>query len=182
MYIIHTDEAKEALRIEYNRRRLVVLFFLLSGLFGVLTLLVLSSYFLLQGDLTSLKNQEVVLDEATKSGKTPSLETLDVLNEKMLLLGAVNTKWSAGALIDLILGAKPDGVTIAALLTKKVSDAQSRKQAMDITGRATTREALLSFKQRLEAATSVESVNLPISLLAKARDIDFSMSLVFRPK
>ncbi len=182
MYIIHTDEAKEALRIEYNRRRLVVLFFLLAGLFGVLTLLVLSSYFLLQGDIASLKNQEAVLDEATKSGKTPSLETLDVLNEKMSLLGSVNSKWSAGDLIDLILGVKPEGVTIVSLLTKKLPDANTKKQAMDVTGKATTRETLLSFKQRLEAATSVESVNLPISLLAKARDIDFSMSVVFRSK
>jgi hypothetical protein len=112
MYIIHTDEAKEALRIEYNRRRLVVLFFLLAGLFGVLTLLVLSSYFLLQGDIASLKNQEAVLDEAIKSGKTPSLETLDVLNEKMSLLGSVNSKWSAGDLIGLILSVKPEGVIV----------------------------------------------------------------------
>lgn len=51
---------------------------------------------------------------------------------------------------------------------------------VEVSGRAATRQALADFREALLAQESVSDVILPISNLAKDRDIDFSLSVVFK--
>ena len=51
---------------------------------------------------------------------------------------------------------------------------------MMISGDATTRQALADFRDRLLRQPEISDVVLPISNLAKDRDIKFSISVVFK--
>jgi hypothetical protein len=51
---------------------------------------------------------------------------------------------------------------------------------VEVTGEAATRQALADFRDRLLADKTVAEVNLPISNLAKDKNIQFSLSVVFK--
>ncbi len=53
---------------------------------------------------------------------------------------------------------------------------------VQVTGRATTRQALANFRDVLLSQSNVTDVFLPISNLAKDKDIQFSISIVFKPE
>lgn len=51
---------------------------------------------------------------------------------------------------------------------------------VQVTGKALTRQSLADFRDKLLAQSTISEVNLPISNLAKDKDIDFSLSVVFK--
>ena len=53
-------------------------------------------------------------------------------------------------------------------------------KSVQVNGKATTRQALASFRDSLIALPWVKDVNLPISNLAKDRDITFNISIVLK--
>ena len=54
---------------------------------------------------------------------------------------------------------------------------------ISISGTAASRQALADFRNRLREEDGVESVDLPISNLAKDRDIPFELTVTFvKPK
>jgi hypothetical protein len=48
---------------------------------------------------------------------------------------------------------------------------------MAVSGKAVSRDALLSFSKALKSNHRFESVDLPVSNLAKSKDIEFSISI-----
>jgi hypothetical protein len=54
---------------------------------------------------------------------------------------------------------------------------EGENSTLSIGGVATTRDALLSFKKKLEADEKFEEIVLPVSSLAKDTDIDFSLQI-----
>lgn len=59
-------------------------------------------------------------------------------------------------------------------------DADGYLAPVQVNGEASTRQALADFRDRLLAEPTVSEVNLPISNLAKDKDIQFSLSVVFK--
>jgi len=55
----------------------------------------------------------------------------------------------------------------------------SSSATISLRGRAMTRESLVSFVRNLEASNLFKEVDLPVSNLAKDKDIDFTVNLYF---
>lgn len=51
-----------------------------------------------------------------------------------------------------------------------------------LSGQATNRQALAGFRDRLLALPEVQSVDLPLSNLAKDKDIQFALTVTMKPK
>jgi hypothetical protein len=71
------------------------------------------------------------------------------------------------------------GVLISEIVVDRVDEAYS---PIHVTGTAENRQALAAFRDRLLAQPEVASVDLPISNLAKDRDIQFTLSVVLKKK
>lgn len=80
-------------------------------------------------------------------------------------------------LISLVQQHENESLQISAVAITRVTDSFAPLQ---VSGEAATRQALAAFRERLLAESEVESVELPISNLAKDRDIEFNLTVVLR--
>lgn len=96
-----------------------------------------------------------------------------ILGEK---LGYVKSGAEDVAIVSLLeklsLSREP-GISITAISLRRSME----KGAISVSGTASTREALVAFSRNLQGIPSFTSVNLPVSSLAKARDIVFTISI-----
>lgn len=74
-----------------------------------------------------------------------------------------------------ITGLIPDGVSLTAL---KLEAGPSKSS---LSGRATTREALLDLKSRLEGALYLKDITLPVTDLLTRTDVDFTINFTTDP-
>ena len=81
--------------------------------------------------------------------------------------------------ISTLRSLEKPGVTISEFSISRVDETY---QPLQVTGTAIDRQALAAFRDRLLAQTDVASVDLPISNLAKDRDIQFSLTVVLKTK
>ena len=80
-------------------------------------------------------------------------------------------------IIALIISHKNSGIYINSLQFQKSSDPESKLREMIVQGKAITRESLVSFKNKLELEEKISKVELPVSDLAKSKNISFSIKL-----
>jgi len=96
-------------------------------------------------------------------------------NTLKIFLGT-STPETLSTQVRLITAQKPAGVTIGAITL--VADIDTAQTVARMTGNATTRESLRAFETALETIPGVRSVNIPVSVFAKAKDIDFTVEIL----
>jgi Tfp pilus assembly PilM family ATPase len=94
----------------------------------------------------------------TLAGKVSKIESLSVSAEKVL---------------NEIHRAKPAGITILE------HDLILDKGSIELRGKASTRQALIEYKENLEELPQIESVNIPISSFEVENNLDFGMSFTY---
>lgn len=77
--------------------------------------------------------------------------------------------------IGLIRQYENSNVTVSSITISRTADSFA---PLEISGLAVSRQALATFREQLLADPQIESVNLPISNLAKDRDIQFNLTVV----
>lgn len=178
--LIPNSEKKKKMRDFYYR--LFVVFIATLG-FGALVgvVSVLPTFFL------SSVEKKLALAELAAQQNDPVGEadqnitaTMEDLNKK--LSTAESARKSKYAISDTILNQ---------IIVRKMSDIKITKisyenseqagKKVSISGRAPSRERLLSFRRALEDSTAFKAVDLPISNFVKGSNIEFSLSLIPRP-
>ncbi len=172
-------EAKKRLLREYWLRAVTVWFFLWScAIFLGVTLLV-PSYVLInlqtkayavsaQAANEKNENYESIAKELEQASKVAATVSEQFARPTMTqYIERINSLESADARVNRVLLAR-EGESV---------------RELSISGIAANRQALADFRNRLRADNTVESVDLPISNLAKDKDIPFELTVTFvKPK
>lgn len=169
-----TEEHREKVTREYKKR--VIIVFLL----GIFVVMLISSAFLLPIFFTSygrysevsiqkdsLDNQAIKTDESSSLSVKNMIASLDAVH-------TFDSQKSISGIVANIVKSKPSGVQLKGMVFSPVDDSSV---TVDIAGRASTRNSLVSFNEKLKQNQTFSQVLVPLSSFAKEKDIDFSMKL-----
>lgn len=84
-------------------------------------------------------------------------------------------------IVTKIISQKPSGVSIKSFDIQATGETATSTIVAVIQGKALTRESLVSFKERLTSDPLITKVELPVSDLAKSRDISYSIKVSLTP-
>ncbi len=162
---------------EYARRRLIV------GLWSFAFVLVVALVGTMPAfTLASTRNQEMQERLHIMSLESPDVEDeslLTWLSQTKVKLAALSPQLDQSHpsfIIETFLAEKPGGVYV----TTMTWDARSANESetLVVSGLAVDRQALLSLESGLNASGKFSEIDLPLSTLAKERDISFQIKLV----
>jgi hypothetical protein len=139
----------------------------------IVTVLLLPTFMIVHGHIKNLDGQVSVATEKTASYTVSATELTKANTDALLLMGAASTSPFS---LYLKLVESLTGTSITLNSVRYTSDSGVGGK-MTVTGMATTRQTLASFRDALEADPVFMTVVLPISSLTKATDVLFSMDI-----
>ena len=171
-------EEKKAVRGIYTMRRFIVALSLVVTAIIVGAIFLLPSFFIiavkeerLSAELAGMKKAGVPdTNKHIEQAVTETNKTMDILK---LSDGSALSE----ALLSVFSKSDSDISFTGFFYTKDASGTSPRKQVV-IRGKATTRNALIAFVDRLKSERVFASVDLPVSDLAQAKDLTFSITTV----
>lgn len=151
-----------------------IIAFATSVLLGLV--LLLPSYFLVDVREATAENERASLINSDESSEREEInERLRLTKERLNALIEQDVRIPLYIVINELAEASGGDVTLSNFgYTRRFGEEDS---AFTISGNAQTREGLLSFRSLLEANERITDVTLPVSSLAKDRDIDFSIEI-----
>ncbi len=159
---------------EYRVRVAVVFLFFISTAFIVGVGSLFPAY------IYSALEERLHLNQVAAFKKTVDASAITVIQNKLsnssVLLGAVSDTLQQNifsTMINSVVALKGNVMINSLGLEQPTPDVMT----IDIVGVAPTRSDLLSFKGRLQGLSSKETVDLPISTLAKDKDVVFSIQV-----
>lgn len=106
------------------------------------------------------------------------LELPGEINTKLTFFQTINGEKGAMNTLASVISSLPDGVKLNSILfSKKQGDKDKKGTAILISGIARNRESLVSFGNILRETNKFSSVEVPVSSLAKEKDLPFSMNI-----
>jgi len=172
------------LSLEYKRkiRRRAIYKLLIVYILGFTTVLILASVFLTPSymlaeskRLTAEKNLELLKTSISAKQNEEFEKTLKETTQKLQVLDVPPTK-KFYEVVGLLVDARTEGLSFNAINFRDASG-NVGVYNLQLSGFAPSRETLLQFRNNLKEVPIFSNVNLPISVLARDRDIDFSMQL-----
>lgn len=169
-------EKKKEIRKEFYFRLLCLGFVILGVCFLIYSVLMLPAYFvsyqkknLLTQKLEIQNNQIIPEVDSKAQAEITSLE-----NKLKLILGAIDKKYIfSDKVLNEILLRKSNKIKIDGIYFK--NDPKEKK--IVVSGTASSREDLLSFRRSFELSKIFSVVDLPISNFIKGKDIEFRLNL-----
>ena len=168
-------ELRKSLRHEYRVRTGIVLLFMLSlaGTIGIVSLLPAFIH------ATSEKNsaeQNLALLQSRNSEASTTVGSAE-LAAQTNTLALFNDGSGAGIDYGKVIGSIVDARGAVTITSLVISDISTTTTTTNVQGVAPTRDALLSFKSRLQSIAEGGKVDLPVSQLAKSNDVQYSLSV-----
>ena len=177
-YTLLPEKETKSLTREYRTRLFVVLLFFVScGIaVGILSLVpaYILSYFQEQRALEDVKTMEKGRqDRGTDAVISALASTTDITNR----LKAHEDKIVFGDVLARVLLHKPPQVKLTSFQVTKIPVEGALPTSVEVVlqGKAATRDALVTFKKELESDVGISGVDLPLSDLAKSKDILFAV-------
>ena len=176
-----TEEYKKGIHKEYLLRYFVVLamFLLIVGVVAVLLLIPV----FVSGRVAKVSVEEQLeqfqseaIDDANETELSRTTEILDIFSGEREIGSLEN-------ILEAIIEARPSGVTLTSLTFKEVvradqdTDEVRQLYTVTVSGMARTRNALIGFEESLDSKKHFSNVQLPVSNLARDRDIPYSLSV-----
>jgi len=168
------DEYKAKIISEYRKRFFILcLGFIILFSFSLVGL-ILPTFISVSAEKNALfMEKQVFSKKTTENGQNEIEKELKNIKE---MIGVLKTDNSANSIIGVledILLEKNSGIVLQSVSLERKKD----YWAISLSGRAVSRENLVSFSEKLEASASLSEVNLPVSSLAKNNDVSFSITL-----
>jgi hypothetical protein len=166
--------AKRHLVVEYYVRVATVWFFLLTGAMVVLGMFLVPISVLVGLQLSAYDETftRVSADNATFGDSEKAVLAANVVASEL------NRVTAYAPVLDLV--STVEGLAEHTISIDGVNLERSKAGAVEtitVTGEATTRAALAAFRDRIEAEPRFKSAALPISNLAKDKDVPFSIAI-----
>lgn len=176
MYKLLPEEAKEGVRREYLMRRTVIM---LSAFILVLIVSITGlfpSYSISKARQRELGDRVKAVNAASQGKELEAW--LSAINLKLKVLSPKLDDDRPASLMALVIKEKGTGVKLANFNWTKSDTGKT----FIVSGIASDRQALLLFESKLKALNSFSSVSLPLSNLAKDKDISFEVKLTIAKK
>ncbi len=165
--------SKKKLRTEYLVRVVSVWFLLLMAVFFIGASMLLPVYVLIGSQVAAYESSSVVALEKVAGYENVSVKLTQSSNQAKVVLNTIESPLFSD-FIDLFDGLRGADVQ---LNTFGISRSDNGINPISLSGVAGSRQSLASFRDRLLAERSVESVDFPISNLAKDKDLTFSITV-----
>lgn len=172
MFKLLTEEEKQKVTHEYTARRTICMLSALSIILAAGVIGLLPSYVFSSARQNEAFERAKAMDHTGETSDGPALQAwLEAVNYKLQILSpALDTDRPSDAL-GHILEQKMAGIRIVSFSWVKTNG----KTAISVSGVATDRQSLLAFENRINASGRFSNVTLPLSDLAKDKDINFQM-------
>ncbi len=178
MYKLLPEQLREKVAKEYSLRRLnlmleagaVVFVIAIGGLFP--------SYILSRFNLAEA-SEKMKWSQAfhREKGGESAGQWLSDINLALNTLSPELDKERPSELLLEVIGEKPSGIKLTSFKWSK----DGGRLSLNISGVASSRQALLALQDALKKIPSFSSVPLPVSSLAKDKDISFQLKLTPEP-
>ena len=177
MFTFLFDEYKKEARSEYFRK-LAVLYLSLALVAAIVACaLLVPGFALVASKRNALKTaQSAALAEKSAQNQAIEDEAREVKAKIETLSGLRKNSGVWGAIERLSLK-RGTGIALQSIVIARKDD----QNTMTISGMADSRDALVAFSKRLQGEPSFSNINLPVSSLAKSKDIPFSLTIDFKP-
>lgn len=171
-----SEQFKHSLRGEYLLRLGIVFGWLLTTAFCIGILTLIPSFVFTTARHSTLEDQHRLMQ--AKVGGVNTEEggegaPVALLRERLEVLAASKDKQRLTEALLSVLTYRGDAIALTSISYSKASG----ETQLSIKGTALSRDALLSFEQALEEDDRFDSVDLPVSNLARERDILFDITL-----
>lgn len=161
----------------YRVRLVVVALFFIAGALATGALLVAPSYATVLMQLQDLKAQRAGQQAQAVADTTDLATVLAQSDQNIELLRAKYARVPVTDVISALIGIKPAGIM---LLSVRYDRTDAGAETLVFSGRSLSRDALVSFQDRLQDEPHIANVTLPISDLANNTDIDFTITVQLR--
>ncbi len=179
-YILIPEGERRALRREYRLRITIVAFLFVSCALVVGIGSLLPVYIFSYGqEREAILREEAVRKSRIESGADQIEKDLIITQAIAERILAEKDPVSYTGLIQKILSYRKKEILVAAFeFTKDVST--STLGRVSVQGKALSREALLEFKKSIEGDKTFTDIELPLSDLAKSKNLDFNLRFKIR--
>lgn len=181
-YTLLPEKELRALKREYRIRAVIFfLFFLSCSIFlGIISLLpaYIYSYSQEKDSIASLNSLKSKRTNSEVENVSKELEQTSLMVSR---LKGKKDQVIYSSIINEIVKNKNSGLTINSFNFSSQSNATSSISTI-IQGKAGTRESLIQFKNKLESDPNISDVELPVSDLAKSKNISYSIKLSISTK
>ena|SRR6185295_9724789 len=175
MFNLIPDSLKEKVISEYKLRRLTLVIIFLMFIQISFIILIFPSWVASYYKEQEIMSQVNELNQLQSSKDSNSLVSIiRSTNAKLNILNTVLAYPAVLPLLNTVLDSKPSTVYI----NKFSYTSNSLFATINVGGISATREGLVAFVKNLQKTNMFKTVNLPVSNLAKDKNIDFSLDLV----
>lgn len=172
MFKLLTREEEEKVRYEYVMRRVIVMFSALIFVLVVGIIGLLPSYVLSDARQNEILERMRVTGNAGQSEDDLKLQSwLTKINNELQVLSPKLDTDRPSEFIKKVLDNKSTNIKLTGFSWAKSGD----QIDLSINGVARDRQALIAFQNKINLSGQFSEVTLPISNLAKDRNIDFQM-------
>ena len=172
MFKLLTEEERRKVAHEYAIHRAIVMLLALIGVFVVGIIGLLPSYVLSNArENEALERTRIMSGSVEREDDALLQAWLEETNRKLQVLSPTRDTDRPSDFIAKILDQRVAGIVITGFSWVKVKD----KITLSASGVASSRQSLITFGNRINALKYFSEVALPISNLAKDRDIDFQI-------
>ncbi len=173
------EEQKKKVTAEYSKRIWIVVCLGIVAVVAVSATFLIPVYVMAHGTYAEFLNEKKELDSRiAASERDTSAESVKDIAGAIQVLKQYNVVLPPTKLIESIVKSRVPGMRIFHIA---YTPSQNDPAAIDVTGRAVTRAALVAFSENLKANPDFLSVSIPISNFAKEKNIEFSAKLVAAP-
>lgn len=177
MFNLLPDSLKNEIKKEYKLRRLVVCAVFILCLQVTSLIFLFPSWIASVGKEKDLKSQVDALDSSKKDSNIATLRPfLKNINSELSLIDKSLDYPKILPVINSVISQRSRAIKLSGV---DISIIGTSTANISVAGFSDSREALVNYKNKLESSGVFRSVDLPISNLAKDKDIDFNIRLVY---
>ncbi len=175
MFNLLPENLKQAIKREYRFRKLtIILIFILCIQISFLIVIFPSWIISLYNEKEIVAQSEDMNKSLSDLNVAPIIDTIKALNKKLQTLNSSLEYPQIIPLMDSVISKKTNAIKLTEFSYSLSTNGDVEFVAGGV---STTREALVSFEKSLEDSKVFSDVRLPISNLAKDKNIKFSISM-----
>lgn len=177
------EKEKANLKKGLKLRFAVTLLVLLSIPFFFGSIILLPSYLLALVNFSETKTENGPAINDNNQEFQDVLNMPDSISGKLLIFQSNLSGHTALEILNKFINAMPTGVKINSIsFSKRNNNAEKIGSSVIISGIAQNRESLVSFSSNLKKDSDFSSVEIPISNLAKEKNLPFSINIFIKEK
>lgn len=172
------SEEKGILKRGFKIRVFILLNIFLTIFFIAAAIFLIPPYFLAKEQLSVISslNTSIKPEDEESINKTLLIPT-EIQNKINFFETNLRNKKAYDAITEVV-SLKEAGIKINSILFSKVPQGTDAEVTILISGKADRRDALIDFQTALRDSGEFQSVDVPVSSLAKDKDLPFSINLI----